>query len=120
MEVLHAALNVSDMDATLDFYENLLGLERTREAELDGQRMVFVGRDDGAELQFLAVDESDEPAGIDHVAVATDDVEATIEEAESEWNSSVVIEPQTVGGEVRLAFITDPEGYRVELIEELD
>jgi len=119
MAVLHAALNVTDIDETLDFYENLLELDRTREAEIDGQRTVFVGEDDGAELQFLAVDDADRPAGIDHVAVATDDVEATIAEAESEWDSTVVMEPQTIGGEVRLAFITDPEGYQVELIEEL-
>ncbi|WP_144900843.1 VOC family protein [Halobellus captivus] len=119
MNVLHPALNVSDMDRTLDFYENLLDLERTRETELDGQRMVFVGGDDGAEIQFLAVDEPQDPAGFDHLAIAVDDVETTIEEAETEWDSTVVMEPQVIGGDVRLAFITDPEGYHVELIEEL-
>ncbi|WP_049984802.1 VOC family protein [Halobellus rufus] len=120
MDVLHAALNVVDLDATIDFYESLLGLERTRTAELDGQRMVWVGGEGDAELQFLAVDEPVEPAGIDHVAVAVDDVEATVEEAQAEWGSSVVVDPQVVGGEVRLAFVTDPDGYHVELIEELD
>ncbi|WP_336023163.1 VOC family protein [Halobellus salinisoli] len=120
MDVLHAALNVSDIDATLDFYESLLDLERTREAELDGQRMVFVGSDGGAEIQFLVVDEPVDPEGIDHVAIAVDDAAATVEKAQAEWGSTVVMEPQVIGDEVRLAFITDPEGYHVELIEELE
>jgi len=119
MDVLHAALNVSDIDATVDFYESVLDLEQTRAAELDGQRMVFVGGEGDAELQFLAVDEPVDPAGVDHVGIAVDDVDATIENARAEWDSEVVIEPQVIGDEVRLAFITDPDGYHVELIEEL-
>jgi len=120
MEVLHTAIDVTDMEAQIDFYTELLGLEVTREAAMDGQRMVWIGGDEGGELQFLEADEREEPAGIDHLAVATDDLDAAIEAATSEWGSTLVIEPQTVGDEARLAFVTDPEGYHVELIQELD
>jgi len=120
MEVLHTALDVTDMESQLDFYTELLGLEVTQEAEMDGQRMVWVGGDEGGELQFLEADEHADPAGIDHLAVATDDLDAAIEEATAEWGSDLVVEPQEIPGEARLAFVSDPEGYSVELIQHLD
>lgn len=118
MELLHVALDVTDMETAVDFYTELLGLQVTREAELEGQQMVWVGSDDGGELQLLETDDHDEPAGIDHLAITTDDLDATIEAAIEEWDSSVLMEPQTVGDGARLAFISDPEGYSVELIQE--
>lgn len=117
MEILHPALEVSDLDAAVDFYESLLGLHRTREAELDGQRHYFLGGAGSAELQLIEVEGPVEPSGFDHVAVAADDVDAVVSTATDEWGSEVVMDPRSMG-DVRLAFITDPDGYHVELIEE--
>lgn len=117
MDILHPALEVHNLDTTTAFYEDLLGLHRTREAELGGQRHVFLGGAGPAELQLMEVEEPASPSGFDHLAIATDDVDAVVEEAVEEWDSSVVREPDTFN-DVRLAFITDPEGYHVELIEE--
>lgn len=118
MDVLHPALDVADLDTTVAFYEDLLGLHRTREAELDGRQHYFLGGAGPAELQLVEADEPVEPAGINHLAVAAEDVDAVVEEAVDEWGSTVEMEPQTFN-DARLAFITDPEGYSVELIEEL-
>lgn len=119
MDVLHPALEVHDLDTTVAFYVDLLGLDRTREAELGGQRHVFLGGTGPAELQLMEVDDPVTPSGFDHLAVAADDIDAVVEAAIEEWDSAVVREPDTFE-DVRLAFITDPEGYHVELIEELE
>lgn len=117
MDVLHPALDVADFDTTVAFYEELLGLHRTREAEIDGQRHYFLGGEGPAELQLVEVEQRVEPAGFNHLAIAAADVDAVVEQAVEEWGSTVEMEPQTFN-DARLAFITDPEGYSIELIGE--
>lgn len=119
MDVLHTAIEVGDLEAMTGFYEGLLGLERTREFETDGVHNYYVGGEGPAEIQFRVVDEAPQPAGIHHLAVATEDVDAVVEAAASEWDSDVLMEPTTIDRvDLRVAFVTDPEGYAVELIEE--
>lgn len=119
MDVLHVAVDVEDIDAMSGFYEDVLGLEKTREFEVDGSYNYCVGGESPAELQFCEVEAKAPPAGINHISIAVEDVDAVIETATSEWGSEVEREPTTVGGEARIAFVSDPEGYSVELIEEL-
>ncbi|WP_251341589.1 VOC family protein [Haloplanus halophilus] len=120
MDVLHTALEVTDLDETRRFYEDLLGLERSREYEKDGVRNYYVTGSGPAELQFRVVDEVPSPAGIEHVAVAATDVDATVEEAAAEWGDVVEREPATLERvNRRLAVLTDPDGYSVHVIEEL-
>ena len=119
MDVLHVAVDVVDVETTSGFYEEVLGLHFTREFEVDGNYNYCVGGEGPAEVQFCEVDEKEPPAGIDHISIAVDDVDAVVEKASSEWDSEVEREVTTVGDEARIAFITDPEGYTVELIEEL-
>lgn len=120
MDVLHTAIDVGDLDAMREFYEGFLGLEHTRDFTADGVQNYYVGGAGPAEIQFRVVDDPSTPSGIHHIAVACEDVDATVESAVSSWNSDVVREPQTLERlDVRIAFITDPEGYTVELIEEL-
>ena len=115
MEVLHTALDVTDMESQLDFYTELLGLEVTQEAEMDGQRMVWVGGDEGGELQFLEADEHAAPAGIDHLAVEVADTDEKVEELVLDYGSEVLVGPMD-HADARIAFVTDPDGYGVELI----
>lgn len=120
MDVLHVAVDVTDVEAMGDFYEDVLGLHFTREFEVDGQYNYCVGGESPAELQFCEVEEKGTPAGINHISVGVEDVDAVVDEAVSNWDSTVESEPMTVGDEARIAFITDPEGYQVELIEQLE
>ncbi|WP_254525802.1 VOC family protein [Natrinema caseinilyticum] len=123
MDVLHAAVWVDDVESQLDFYRNVLGLEQTREFDLDGVTNTYVAGESDAEIQFKHDDteRNPEPEGIDHLAVAVDDIEGTVAEAVENYGSDVVEEPRTVEEKgIAIAFVTDPEGYVVELIETIE
>ncbi|MFB6120464.1 MAG: VOC family protein [Halobacteriaceae archaeon] len=117
-DVLHTAVWVSDLDATAAFYEDGLGLAFSREFEGDdGVTNYFVTGESDAEIQFkYAADESpDDPAGIDHLAVEVPDTDAKAEELGAEYDSEILAGPMD-HGDARIAFVTDPDGYGVELI----
>ncbi len=117
MDVLHAALTVTDADAMEGFYGDLLGLEEERSAEMDGVENYWYGGEGPAQIQFRVVEEMDEPSGIHHFAIAADDVEATVDRAVDEWDSTVEVEPFEIDDGVWIGFISDPFGYSVELIQ---
>lgn len=124
MDLLHAAIWVSDLETTAEFYEEVLGLEHSRDfVGGDGVTNYFMSGESDAEVQFKyddAADVSIDPGTMDHLAVAVEDVDATVDLAVEEWDSDVSDGPRTVEDlGVRIAFITDPEGYTVEIIEEL-
>lgn len=120
MDVIHTALTVSDLDATTEFYEDVLGLEYDRQFELDGVVNYYVGGGAGADLQFKYDPESDaevDPQGIDHVAVSVDDADAEFERIVEATDPPVVTPPTTIEeADARVAFVEDPDGYVVELV----
>lgn len=126
MEVLHTAIQVSDLDQTRAFYEDALGLEHSWDFVLDGVRNYYVTGDEesGAEIQFQYDPDRDgdiEPAGIDHIAITVADVDATVDRLVAETDTEVISPPSDVADAgARTAFITDPDGYVLELIQRLE
>ncbi len=123
MDVLHTAIWVDDIDAQLAFYCDGLGLEQTREFDLDGVTNTYVAGRSETEIQFKHDDTERnlEPEGIDHLAVEVADMSETIETLVEEYDSEVVDDPRTIEEKgIQIAFITDPEGYVVELIDTLE
>lgn len=145
MDVLHAAMWVEDVESTEAFYTEGLGLERTREfMSDDGATNRFVGGESDAEIQFKYYadgkddggsgedgDDSgedgdgsaagDRPSGFDHVAVAVEDIEESITTLTEEFDSELLKGPKHLEDkDIRIAFVTDPEGYTVELIEQIE
>lgn len=117
-DVLHAAVWVSDLDATTAFYEDALGLDFSRQFEGDdGVTNYFVAGESNAEIQFKhAEGESpDSPAGIDHIAVEVSDVDEMTETVVDDYGSEVLAGPMD-HDDARIAFVTDPDGYGVELV----
>ena len=116
MRVAHTALWVRDLDATSEFYEDVVGLEYQREFTLDGVINYYVGTDDGAALQFKYDPDAEgdiTPSGVDHVAIA-------IERVVAEADPVVVTEPTDVAvADRRVAFVEDPDGYHVEFVQEI-
>lgn len=114
-DVLHTAIWVDDIDTQLDFYCDGLGLKQTHEFDLDGVTNTYVAGESDTEIQFKHDDteRNPEPTGIDHLAVEVADMVETIE--------TVVEDPRTIEEMgIRIMFVTDPEGYVVELIETLE
>jgi lactoylglutathione lyase len=119
----HTAVRVSDIETEVEFYEDLLGYEVVRSFEAaDGTRNVFIGqpdqsRNDDAALQLVAADGPVDTGDFVHVALSVQDVDATVANVDDDL---VTGEPETMAEyELRVAFIEDPEGWGVELIEQL-
>jgi len=123
MDVIHTAIRVSDLNATVDFYEGVIGLDHHWEFTHDGVRNYYVGTDSGAEIQFKYNPDADdpiEPAGVDHLALSVDDVDATFDRVVEESGCSIVLEPTDIDAANRRAgFVTDPDGYVVEFVQRL-
>lgn len=124
MDVAHTALWVSDLEATAEFYEGVLGLDFHWEFTHEGVRNYYVGTDDGAELQFkTTVDEDDSvsPDGIDHIALTVSDPDETFERVVAESDCEIVLEPTTFeAAGRRAAFVSDPDGYTVEFVQTVE
>jgi lactoylglutathione lyase len=121
MNVLHTAIWVSDLEVTAEFYRDGLGLEYSRDFSTAGVRNYFVAGGNGTEIQFKYDPERDlrvEPDGIDHLAVGVENLGATLDHLTGDRGSSVVKAPtklEATGSTI--AFVTDPDGYTIELIE---
>jgi len=125
MDVIHSALWVSDIEQTLSFYVDALGLEKTLEFESgDGATNVYVAGENGMEIQFKHHPEEEEPpsvSGFDLVALAVDDVDAELDRIVEETGCTVRRGPlDSEGANARVVFIEDPDGYGIELVEEFD
>jgi lactoylglutathione lyase len=124
--LLHTMLRVHNLDKSLDFYTNLLGMRVLRRRDYpDGQfTLVFVGYGEEHEASVLELtynwDESAYSIGTayGHIAISVDDACAVCAALQS---AGVVISrapgPMKHDQSEVIAFIEDPDGYRIELIE---
>ena len=121
MELIHTCYRIGDIDRSVAFYE-ALGFEEVGRMPIRDEAInVFMGLSgDGARLELTynhGVDSYDLGTGYNHIAVAVDQMDATLERLAQKG-----IEPEkppyTVReGGSRLCFVRDPDGYRIELIE---
>lgn len=121
MDVLHSAVWVSDLEATSAFYCEGIGLEYARDFTSDGVTNYFVTGQSDAEIQFKHDPDRDPPDhgdGFGHLAVGVDDTAATVDRLADDWGTEVV-KPPTVLEDTgsTIAFVTDPDGYVVELVQ---
>lgn len=122
MRVIHAALAVESLERSLEFYVDGLGLTDRWGFERHGVRHRYLGGDGGAEIQLVFNPEVDVSAGneVDHVALEVADVGETFETLTERTTCPVVTPPNeldTDGVESRYAFVEDPDGHLVELVE---
>ena len=124
MDVIHTAIRVADRERTEEFYVEGLGLEHKWEFTMDGVDNVYLGGDYG-EIQCKYDPEADDDIehgnALDHIALSVDSTDETFERVRGETGCPVVKEPTTMADlGLRIAFVEDPDGYVVELVEELD
>ena len=124
--LLHTMLRVKNLDASVNFYTKLLGMKELRRREVpDGKyTLAFVGYGDEASDSVLELtynwgkDEGyDLGTGFGHLAVAVPDVAATCAELRKA-GAKITREPGPVKfGTTVFAFVEDPDGYMIELVE---
>ncbi len=120
-ELIHTCYRIGDIDRSVAFYA-ALGFEEQRRMDLsDGATNVFMGLpDDGPRLELTknpGVDSYEVGSGYGHVAVTSEDLDATLAEL-AEQDITPEKPPYSVrDGGSRLCFVRDPDGYRIELIE---
>ncbi len=124
MRFAHTCYRVLDLNRSIDFYTNKVGLEFARK--------VPIGSD--ATNAFLAVPGESEPRleltlnhdreesyplgeGYSHIALIVDDLDATAEQLERAGGVDFESQPHEMGSGTRIFFVKDPDGYRIEFIE---
>jgi lactoylglutathione lyase len=125
MRMLHTMLRVADLERSLAFYQDVLGMRLLRRKDYPDGRftLAFVGYDDEATGTVLELTHNWDTrhyelgTGFGHVALGVEDVYATCDRLRAK-GAKVVREPGPMkhGGSV-IAFIEDPDGYRIELIQ---
>lgn len=124
MDVIHTAVWVDDIERTIEFYTAGLGLELNWEFTSGGVRNVYLGGEHG-ELQCKYDPnksyETGASGGVDHVAIGVESTDEAFEQL-CEREDPPVHEPPTTLSAIdrRVAFVEDPDGYVVELVERLD
>ena len=124
----HTMIRVVDLDRTLDFYTRLLGMHVLRQREYPGGRFTntFIGYDDEAVSTAIELTWNwDQKAPYDlgdgwgHLALEVPDVYATCEKLAAE-GARITRPPGPMKHGTRvIAFVEDPNGYKIELIEPL-
>ena len=124
--LLHTMIRVRDLKKSLDFYTRLLGMKLLRQKDYPSGEftLVFVGYGDEASDAVIELTHNwgqTEPyelgTGFGHVAIGVPDIHATCDRLAAEGvNIPRPPGPMKHGGSV-IAFIEDPDGYKIELIE---
>ncbi|EGG15239.1 lactoylglutathione lyase [Cavenderia fasciculata] len=123
--ILHTMLRVGNLDTSIDFYTNVLGMKllRTSKNEQYKYTLAFVGYTDessGAVIELTynwGVEKYDLGSAFGHIAIGVDDIYATVQNVANK-GAKVSRQPAPVaGGTTVIAFVEDPDGYKIELIE---
>lgn len=128
MRILHTMLRVGDLQRSIDFYTKVLGMKLLRTSENPEYKysLAFLGygsNPEHAELELTynwGVDTYEMGSAYGHIAISADDIYKTCDQVRAA-GGNITREPGPVkGGTTVIAFITDPDGYKVELIERAD
>ena len=125
MRILHTMLRVGDLDRAVKFYTEVLGMRLLRRNDRPDQKytLAFVGYDDeknGAVLELTynyGVDRYEMGTAYGHVAIAVPDAYRACEEVKKRGGSVTREAGPVKGGTTVIAFVQDPDGYKIELIE---
>ncbi len=125
MRMLHTMLRVGNLEESLKFYCDVLGMKLLRQKDYpDGKfTLAFVGYGDESDHTVIeltynwGVDKYDLGNAYGHIALGVDDIYTTCEEIKTR-GGKVVREPGPMKhGSTVIAFVEDPNGYKVELIQ---
>ena len=128
MRILHTMLRVGDLQRSIDFYTRVLGMTLLRKSENSEYKytLAFVGYGDEKDEAVIeltynwGVSEYDLGSAYGHIALEADDIYGTCEALRAA-GAKITREPGPVkGGTTVIAFVEDPDGYKIELIAKKD
>jgi lactoylglutathione lyase len=125
MRILHTMLRVGDLQRAIDFYTKVLGMQLLRTTDRPEQKysLAFVGYGDERSHAVLeltynyGVDKYDLGTAFGHVAIAVDDAYAACARIKAAGGKVTREAGPVQGGTTVIAFVTDPDGYKIELIQ---
>jgi lactoylglutathione lyase len=125
MRLLHTMLRVGDMQRSIDFYTRVMGMKLLRTNDRPEQKytLAFVGygnNPEHAEIELTynyGVDKYELGSAYGHIAIEVPDAYAACEKIRNNGGAVTREAGPVKGGTTVIAFITDPDGYKVELIE---
>ena len=125
MRILHTMLRVGDLDRSIAFYIETLGMKLLRKSVNEEYKytLAFVGYADESEQSVIELtynwgtDSYDPGNAFGHVAIGADDIYKTCDSIRAA-GGKITREPGPVlGGSTEIAFVEDPDGYKIELIQ---
>ncbi len=129
MQLLHTMLRVGNLQRSIDFYTQAMGMTLLRTTDVPSQKysLAFIGygsNPEHAEIELTynyGVDKYELGSAYGHIALGVPDVVGTCDKVRAvaaQFGASISREPGPVkGGSTFIAFITDPDGYKIELIQ---
>jgi len=125
MRILHTMLRVGDLDRSLAFYTDVLGMHLLRRKDYPEGKftLAFVGYQDESEGAVLELTHNwdtaqyDLGSGYGHVALAVEDACKACEDIKSRGGKVVREAGPMKHGSTVIAFVEDPDGYKIELIQ---
>jgi len=125
MRLLHTMLRVGDLQRSIDFYTHAMGMQLLRTTKRPEQKydLAFVGyasNPDQAEIELTynyGVTSYDIGTAYGHIALGVSDAKATCEKIRQAGGKITREAGPVSGGTAVIAFVQDPDGYKIELIE---
>jgi len=125
MRILHTMLRVGDLDRSVKFYTEVLGMKLLRTTDRPEQKysLAFVGyegEDRTAVLELTynyGVDRYDLGAGFGHIAIEIPDAKKACDAVRAKGGAVTREAGPVLGGSTVIAFVQDPDGYKIEFIE---
>lgn len=125
MRMLHTMLRVGDLQRSIDFYTSMLGMTLLRTTDRPEQKysLAFVGygsNPEHAEIELTynyGVDQYELGSAFGHIAIAVSDAAATCARIKAAGGMVTREAGPVKGGSTVIAFVQDPDGYKIELIE---
>jgi len=124
MRILHTMLRVGDLDRSIRFYTDVLGMRLLRKSDNPSQKytLAFVGYGDERDSTVIElthnwdIDHYDIGKGFGHIAIEVDDVYQAVEELQARGGKVIRAAGPMNAGTTIIAFIEDPDGYQIELL----
>lgn len=125
MRILHTMLRVGDLQRSIQFYQQAMGMKLLRTSENPEYKysLAFLGYDDESRSAVLeltynwGVDSYEIGSAFGHIAIEVDDIEASCQTVR-QAGGKITREPGPVkGGTTVIAFAEDPDGYKIEFIQ---